>query len=649
MSPDGNWVAVASDETVVKVVNVEDNHKVMTLRSQTNSAKHISFHPSGNYLAVSGTDGAIYIYSLSTEEPELVKKVDGIIKALEGDSETSSKVAWHPDGRAFLAQTATRDLAVVDRVNWEKQRIFTNGHNGDITDYAWSPNGAFLASAGTDGKIIIWECKTQTILTKYDYKNIVSLAWHPTENTLSFTTNQGQLYTLPNVVPSDQSWLLKLSTRPAPLLTDTLTILETRAKPASRPRRSPSLDSLDQLFGGGDDEDDDFIVDDDGAGYVETNTHGKRPASHLDPVDIAFKRRAYDLFTPTIHAAFQPGSTPWKGSRRYLALNLVGFVWTVDQQTHHTVTVEFYDREAYRDFHFTDPFLYDKACLTEHGTLFSCQPKDGNPASVYYRPHESWSTRADWRTALPKDEGVVCIALSESYVVVCTSAGYVRVYTLFGVPYRVWRQKHTPVVTCASWMDYVLVMGNGAVGADGGTRLTYCVENVKRDKTMQCDDTIALPQGGTVKNVFFSDGGDPCIYDSDGVLLVCLHWRKKGQAKWVPLLDTRLLERLAGGRKEESYWPVAVAQDKFHCIILKVCLPPVLFVPKAGLLITSYTYRAEKNTPTFPGRSSASSTSRSRSRRPRPRPTRPKPTLSRKPSSVSPCCSRCRRTTEHTR
>lgn len=37
----------------------------------------------------------------------------------------------------------------------------------------------------------------------------------------------------------------------------------------------------------------------------------------------------------------------------------------------------------------------------------------------------------------------------------------------------------------------------------------------------------------------------------------------------MPLLDTRQLERLASGRKEETYWPVAVAQEKFHCIILK--------------------------------------------------------------------------------
>lgn len=62
---------------------------------------------------------------------------------------------------------------------------------------------------------------------------------------------------------------------------------------------------------------------------------------------------------------------------------------------------------------------------------------------------------------------------------------------------------------------------------------------------------------------------DPCIYDSSGVLLILQHWRKPGQARWVPLLDTKQLDRLATGRKEETYWPVAVAQNAFHCIILK--------------------------------------------------------------------------------
>ena len=48
-----------------------------------------------------------------------------------------------------------------------------------------------------------------------------------------------------------------------------------------------------------------------------------------------------------------------------------------------------------------------------------------------------------------------------------------------------------------------------------------------------------------------------------------LHWRRPSRACWVPLLDTKLLARLATGRKHESYFPIAVADNKFHCIILK--------------------------------------------------------------------------------
>lgn len=48
-----------------------------------------------------------------------------------------------------------------------------------------------------------------------------------------------------------------------------------------------------------------------------------------------------------------------------------------------------------------------------------------------------------------------------------------------------------------------------------------------------------------------------------------MHWRRPSRASWVPVLDTRLLDRLATGRKQETYFPVAVADDRFHCIILK--------------------------------------------------------------------------------
>ncbi|KAI9816363.1 MAG: hypothetical protein M1832_005120 [Thelocarpon impressellum] len=578
LSPDGQWAAVASDELVVKVVDTQDMTRVLYLREQPKPVKHLSWHPSGSYLAVSCSDGIVYVYRLGKDEPELVKKVDGLIRNLETDADASSRAVWHPDGRAFAAPTATRDIQVMSRHDWERQRAFADGHLGHVTAVAWSPNGALLLSAGADRKVLLWETKTQRVVARYEYPNVMSLAWHPFENIVSFANSDGELFIYEDFVPAEHRPLLGKPLQPAPFIHDPLAETSANARRpltdgskemTSRPRRRGSLDSLDDLLGpDAMDEDDDFIVDDDGAGYAAVNGNGKRAGEDLD--GPGGKRMATrDGWRPRLHDSFQPGSTPWRGNRRYLCLNLTGFAWTVDQDTHHTVTVEFYDRELHRDFHFTDPYFYDKACLNDNGTLLSCPPHDGNPAMVFYRPHETWTTRADWRTNLPEGEDVTAISLSDSYIVVSTSTNHVRIFTLCGTPFRVYRQKSSPVVTCASWRDYVLTMGNGAVGGDGAARLTYTIENVKRDEVCQSEDVVALPEGGSVQTVFFSDNGDPCVYDSTGVLLVLLHWRSPGQARWVPLLDTRRLDRLASGRKTETYWPVAVAGDRFHCIILK--------------------------------------------------------------------------------
>lgn len=515
ISPDGKWCAVASDELVVKVVKTSDTSSVMYLRDQNKPVKHLAFDPSSKYIALSCTDGILYVYSLVDDEPDLVRKVDGLLRPLETDDEISSKVVWHPDGRAFAAPTATRDIQVVSRGDWENQRVFSSGHMGDITALSWSPNGAMLASAGRDRKILLWETKAQKILATYDYPNVMDIAWHPSKNLLSFTTLDGEVYIYNDFVPAEHSHLLKLGLQPAPFIHDPLSEISANIRRPARTGEKPvpqqngrdgTPDSLADLLGSAMGDEDDFVVDDDGAGYA-LNVNGKRSNGVIDPFGLPVSKRHMQTWEPEYHESFQPGATPWRGNRKYLCLNLIGFVWTVDQDTHNTVTVEFYDHEYHRDFHFTDTFLYDKACLNENGTLFSCPAKKDTPAMIFYRPHETWTTRADWRTQLPRGEDITAISLSDSFITVTTTANYVRIYTLFGIPYKVYRQKSSPTVTCASWRDYVLTLGNGPVGADGVTKLLYTIMNIKRDEICQSEDVVALPDAESLKNVFFSDDG----------------------------------------------------------------------------------------------------------------------------------------------
>lgn len=90
----------------------------------------------------------------------------------------------------------------------------------------------------------------------------------------------------------------------------------------NRGRRRGTPDSLDDILGPDLIRDeDDFVEDDDGAGYLDNvNGYGKRNNTHLDAFDgYGTKRRATNqTWQPRLHAPFQPGSTPWRGNRRYL-------------------------------------------------------------------------------------------------------------------------------------------------------------------------------------------------------------------------------------------------------------------------------------------------------------------------------------------
>ena len=322
-------------ELTVKIVNIEDMTKVMYLRDQAKGVKHVTFDPNGRYVAVSCTDGIAYIYSIFSDEPELVRKLDGVIRRLEPEVEATSRLLWHPDGTAFVAAEATRDICMYSTTDWKKEKVFAGGHNGDVTALSWSPNGALLVSAGADGRILLWETKSQRILEHYDFANVVNVAWHPTGNSLSFTTSDGELFIHDNFVPREHLPLLQKTLQAAPIFSGPLTEISgnVRPQPADRPkepiqptrrRAAGSPDSLDDILGSVDGMDD-FVDDDDGAGYAEegVNGFGKRTNGHLDDLPgHPAKRRMDEYWQPEVHPPLQPGSTPWRGNRRYLGANI---------------------------------------------------------------------------------------------------------------------------------------------------------------------------------------------------------------------------------------------------------------------------------------------------------------------------------------
>ncbi|KAK9447754.1 WD40-repeat-containing domain protein [Limtongia smithiae] len=581
-SPDGQWLAIASDDSTVKLINTTDITRTHTFPQHRKSVKHISFDVTGTMITTTSLDGCIRIFTFSRDADEdaivLLKTIEALAPALTDEKdETCIKVAWHPDGRSFAIQNKTRDVITVERATWNTQRGFAGGHIGSLTDYAWSPNGAYLATAGSDGKILIWDTKTQNIFERYSYRNVIALAWHPARNVLSFTTSLGQLYTLSNAVPANAGGALPYgrTIHASPLIDDKAGVAGASAAGVNvrMGESSDDEDILERVATGADGEN--WIVDDDGAGYKlpdlvrdydEFDDGSSEIAGHkrrrtLGNIGFGGKRQLREALQQLQHAAFQPGSTPWQDGRRILAMNSVGYIWTVEQEMHNTVTVTFFDKCSNKEYYFTDHFLYDKACLSTQGAVFATTAGQDSielGGRVFFREHGS--SAESWDVTFP-GEDVTALALSENCVVVCSSRGYVRIFNLYGTPLRMYRESAHSAVCCASWGDFVMVVRN-----NGDGRLIYSLENVKFDETFQKNDAVDVGAGKLV-SAFFSEEGDPCIFDSEGVLLVLMHWRHPLQAKWVPLLET---QTTANKEKCAKVWPLGVAQGQFQCIPLKV-------------------------------------------------------------------------------
>lgn len=196
LSPEKQQIAFIDTTESLKIINIvepNENSSRFDLNSLYISSDicstQISWSPDGNWLAMAGLGGGVYLLNLETEEViYLIEQYSTIFDvSWSSDSkriaffyntslsvwnvpeldlnfeidltrERLGALAWSPDDH-YLA-TSTRGISNHYIYIWDiltQERITTlEGHEGLITDLAWSHNGQYLASSAHDGTIIIW-------------------------------------------------------------------------------------------------------------------------------------------------------------------------------------------------------------------------------------------------------------------------------------------------------------------------------------------------------------------------------------------------------------------------------------------------------------------------------------------------------------
>lgn len=119
------------------------------LRGHTHIITHISFSPSGNFLASSSVDKTAQIWDVSKCTSEY---------KIENHKESVLCVAFHPKRKEIASASADKTIGIWDQASDNSYRL--NGHKSQVNTVAYSPpDGRLFASTSDDKKVKFWQSK----------------------------------------------------------------------------------------------------------------------------------------------------------------------------------------------------------------------------------------------------------------------------------------------------------------------------------------------------------------------------------------------------------------------------------------------------------------------------------------------------------
>ncbi|VDC03593.1 unnamed protein product [Peniophora sp. CBMAI 1063] len=584
VDPAGKRIAISSDELSVKIVDLEDTLKVWPLEGYSECVRRLTWDPTGSLLATSAADGTVDVWDVTQEVPRRVHSLEGVIPAVKDSKKEEflhdCSAVWHPTGQYFVLASRTHDIVSISRDTWAEVGKYSDPSvTGAITALAFSPNGAYLASSA-NSEVHIWSPAKLLLFKLVDERLrgfATQLAWSPKENLLALVDSSGHFLRWKEVIPSDYQSPYKSATatatrrgrEPEPARREALGLFDdddTPAKDDDGPADDDvDLDNLEEL------EPIDWMDDD--AGVLEKDGDDNERGFVKEMVSVT-----------KAQPPFQPGSTPMEHKKRYLAYNMIGVIEVTDQDTHHIINVEFHDQSTRKSYFFNDNFKYHIAALGERGAVYACHPEGEHLAHVRYKPYGNWAAQGEWTYELDQGVKVLGVAAggappSKSYrvmkdadtqghgnVVVATSENELTFLSGAGIE-RCSVALDGDFVSMVAGHEWVFVVSrDGATTMDGSQNLVGTLYDFE-DLCVLQTRKLPIRKGKTLKWIGISEEGAPLAYDSAGVMYMMPRFRIPLRGTWVRMLDTNKLERKIG--KDETYWPIGLSSEFFHCLILK--------------------------------------------------------------------------------
>jgi eukaryotic-like serine/threonine-protein kinase len=149
-SPNGEWLASASEDQTVRIWRTSTGQLKWSLVGHSAAVWSIAFSPDSALLASASADRTVKIWDVQTGRER---------QTLTGHGDAVCAVAFHPDGHYLASGSKDKTVGLWDLVHGGNPQML-RAHKGEVMTVAYSRDGRRLASGSLDGTAKIWDTAT---------------------------------------------------------------------------------------------------------------------------------------------------------------------------------------------------------------------------------------------------------------------------------------------------------------------------------------------------------------------------------------------------------------------------------------------------------------------------------------------------------